>query len=120
MALCNLWMKIFFAVTDRGGQIADFLRKKTESVTVKVTNFVSSQKWGSFEIPGFKSGRTQSFLTGSTFRGEALKERSEGSWRSGRRRSEGCMRREHRQPLRLILVAPGTISRSGVSVVAPA
>ena len=35
----------------------------------------------------FKSGRTQSFLTGSTFRGEALKERSEGSWRSGRRRS---------------------------------
>jgi len=28
--------------------------------------------------PAFKSGRTQSFLTGSTFRGEALKERSEG------------------------------------------
>ena len=34
-----------------------------------------------------KSGRTQSLLTGSTVRGEALKERSEGSWRSGRRRS---------------------------------
>ena len=32
-------------------------------------------------------GRTQSFLTGSTFRGEALKDRSEGCWRSGRRRS---------------------------------
>jgi hypothetical protein len=35
----------------------------------------------------FKSGRTQSSLTGSTFRGEALKGRSEGNWRSGRRRS---------------------------------
>ena len=35
----------------------------------------------------FKSGRTQSLLTGSTYRGEALKERSEGCWRSGRRRS---------------------------------
>ena len=34
-----------------------------------------------------KCGRTQSFLTGSTYRGEALKERSEGCWRSGRRRS---------------------------------
>ena len=36
---------------------------------------------------GFKSGKTRSFLTRSTVRGEALKERSEGSWRSGRRRS---------------------------------
>jgi hypothetical protein len=34
-----------------------------------------------------KCGRTQSLLTGSTFRGEALKGRSEGCWRSGRRRS---------------------------------
>jgi hypothetical protein len=33
------------------------------------------------------SRRTQSLLTGSAVRGEALKERSEGSWRSGRRRS---------------------------------
>jgi hypothetical protein len=38
-------------------------------------------------ICGFKSGRTQSSLTGSAVRGEALKDRSEGSWRSGRRRS---------------------------------
>src|SRR5689334_11370968 len=38
-------------------------------------------------VAKFKSGKTQSFLTGSTFRGEALKDRSEGSWRSGRRRS---------------------------------
>src|SRR5215212_7949359 len=52
---------------------------------------------GELQIPVFKSGRTQSFLTGSTFRGEALKERSEGSWRSGRRRSEGCRRRGHGQ-----------------------
>jgi len=35
----------------------------------------------------FKSGKTRSFLTESAFRGEALKGRSEGSWRSGRRRS---------------------------------
>jgi len=34
-----------------------------------------------------KSGRTQSFLTGFTFRGDALKGCSEGNWRSGRRRS---------------------------------
>src|ERR1041385_2138661 len=38
-------------------------------------------------VAKFKSGRTQSLLTGSTYRGEALKERSEGCWRSGRRRS---------------------------------
>jgi hypothetical protein len=29
-------------------------------------------------VAGFKSGKTRSFLTRSTFRGEALKERSEG------------------------------------------
>jgi len=34
-----------------------------------------------------KSGRTQSFLTGSKVRGDALKGCSEGNWRSGRRRS---------------------------------
>src|ERR1041384_2649195 len=38
-------------------------------------------------VPWFKCGRTQSFLTGSAYRGEALKDRSEGCWRSGRRRS---------------------------------
>ena len=36
-----------------------------------------------------KCGRTQSLLTGLAFWGEALKGCSEGSWRSGRRRSEG-------------------------------
>jgi hypothetical protein len=71
--------------------------RKTESVTVRVTKFVCLTKLRQPEIVGFKSGRTQSFLTGSTFRGEALKERSEGSWRSGRRRSEGCRRRGHGQ-----------------------
>ena len=35
----------------------------------------------------FKSGKTRSSLTRSMVRGEALKERSEGDWRSGRRRS---------------------------------
>src|SRR6185369_17205707 len=34
-----------------------------------------------------KCGKTRSFLTESAYRGEALKDRSEGSWRSGRRRS---------------------------------
>ena len=38
-------------------------------------------------IGPLKSGRTQSFLTGFTVRGDALKGCSEGSWRSGRRRS---------------------------------
>src|SRR5688572_1484392 len=40
-----------------------------------------------------KGKRTQSSLTGSAFRGEALKGCSEGNWRSGRRRSEGSWRR---------------------------
>ena len=47
----------------------------------------------------FKCGRTQSSLTGFTFRGDALKGCSEGSWRSGRRRSEGCWRRGQRLTL---------------------
>lgn len=34
-----------------------------------------------------KSGRTQSLLTGSKVRGDALKDCSEGNWRSGMRRS---------------------------------
>ena len=46
-----------------------------------VMDVLVSWKWSS------KCGKTQSFLTGSTYRGEALKGRSEGSWRSGRRRS---------------------------------
>jgi hypothetical protein len=41
------------------------------------------------EISTLKSGRTQPLLTGFKDRGEALKGRSGGSWRSGRRRSEG-------------------------------
>ena len=47
----------------------------------------------STEVVSPKSRRTQSLLTGSTFRGEALKGCSEGNWRSGRRRSEGSWRR---------------------------
>ena len=46
-----------------------------------------AQRYAEGRRESFKSGRTQSFLTGSTVRGEALKERSEGGWRSGRRRS---------------------------------
>jgi hypothetical protein len=53
-----------------------------------------------------KCGKTRSFLTESTFRGEALKDRSEGSWRSGRRRSGGCWRRGHGQRFRLFRVVP--------------
>lgn len=46
-----------------------------------------------FDEKGPKSGRTRPFLTGSTFRGEALKGRSAGGWRRGRRRSEKGWRR---------------------------
>jgi hypothetical protein len=76
------------------GQNAGFCRKKTENVTGKVTLSVAVsnerlQKSGSYfvVIVPLKCGKTRSFLTESTFRGEALKDRSEGGWRSGRRRS---------------------------------
>jgi hypothetical protein len=63
-------------------------------------NFRPQTKAGSLaeqESKAFKCGKTRSFLTESAFWGEALKGRSEGSWRSGRRRSGGCRRRGHGQ-----------------------
>src|SRR6185437_4428273 len=72
------------------GQNAGICRKKTENVTVRVTKFgmgFTRIRSRDFSDRYFKCGKTRSFLTESVFRGEALKGRSEGSWRSGRRRS---------------------------------
>ena len=58
-------------------------------------------------VEPFKCGKTRSFLTESAFWGEALKDRSEGGWRSGRRRSGGCWRRGHGNDSVCFRVVPG-------------
>jgi len=70
-----------------GGQFGTFCRKKTESVTCKVTKFGKPQKVTKSTKASLKAGEPSHHWLGPRFGGKHWRNARKVSWRSGRRRS---------------------------------